>query len=533
MSAPVRARTDPVRLARRSGPSRRGSIAVLAIGALVVALASPSPAPVRGAANDTVHILAGAPTTFDPAAQGDVGSAAVTAQIYETLTAFDPSLVLRPALAGSWDVLDDGRRIVFHLRPGLVFSDGTPITAADVVRSWLRLIDPASPSPLASLMSDVVGASDFLHGSSTDPSTVGLHATGNDLEVRLTHPTSQFPTIVSGPSFGIVPPGTPDGRVGSGGYVLRTQSTTQVVLQANPRYWAGTPAIATVYLVNSLGGKNPVTAFAAGDLDYTPLSGYDASWIAYDPELGPSLRSVPSLSLEYLGFDVRQKPFDDVRVRQAFGLAVDWARLVRLASLGTSVPATSMVPPGIAGRSSGDFSQHADPAKARALLAAAGFPGGVGFPDVTYVSGGVDIDPGILRQLYDVLGITIHYETMDFGAYFSRLATNPPAMWSLGWVADYPGPNDFLGVLLGTGQTNDYGHWTSADFDAAIADAGAATDPAAILAAYERAEAVVHRDVPAIPLSNGSGWALARTGLLGATDNGLGLIRLAGLAWAP
>jgi oligopeptide transport system substrate-binding protein len=106
-------------------------------------------------------------------------------------------------------------------------------------------------------------------------------------------------------------------------------------------------------------------------------------------------------------------------------------------------------------------------------------------------------------------------------------------MWSLGWVADYPGPNDFLSVLLGTGQSNNYGHWSSAEFDAAIADAGATTDPATILAAYERAEAVVQRDAPAIPISNGSGWALARNGLLGASDNGLGFIRMAGLAWAP
>jgi ABC-type transport system substrate-binding protein len=383
-------------------------------------------------------------------------------------------------------------------------------------------------------MGDVVGANDFLHRVAADPSTVGLVASGtSDVEVRLSHPTSHFPAIVASPTFGIVPAGAPDGRVASGGYIVATKSSTEVVLQANQRYWAGTPAIATVHLVSSLGGKNPVAAFTAGDIDYTTLSGYDANWIAYDPDLGPSLRTVPSLSLEYLGFDVRQKPFDDVRVRRAFALAVDWSRLVNLASLGTSIPATSMVPPGIPGRSSRDFSQHADPTQAKALLTAAGFPGGAGFPTVTYISGGSGIDGGILAQLHDVLGITIRYETMEFGPYFVRLASDPPAMWSLGWVADYPGPNDFLGVLLGAGQSNNYGHWSSAEFDAAIAAAGAATDPASVLAAYERAEAVVQRDAPAIPISNGSGWALSRSGLLGASDNGLGFIRMAGLAWAP
>ena len=536
MSAWVSPETQPVRFAPRRLRSPWTWLALvlgLVIVATIVALGSPTTTPVQGAGSGTVSILSGDPTTFDPAGQSDVGTAAVTAQIYESLTAFDANLVLRPALAASWDVLDGGMRVVFHLRPGLAFSDGTPITAADVVRSWLRIVDPAHPSPLASLMGDVVGANDFLHGTTTDPSTVGVKASGADVEVRLTHPASQFPAIVASPTFGIIPTGTPDGKVASGGYVLDSKSDSEVLLRANTHYWAGTPAIATVHLVTSLSGASPLAAFANKDIDYTSLSGFDAEWIAYDPTLGPSLRTVPSLSLQYLGFDVRQKPFDDVRVRKAFALAVDWARIVNLASQGTSVPATSMVPPGIQGRSDRDFSQHVDTAQAKSLLAAAGYPDGKGFPTVTYISGGTGVDAGILRQLKDVLGVTIKYETMDFGDYFARLATDPPAMWSLGWVADYPGPNDFLGVLLGTGQSNDYGHWSSPEFDAAITEAGAATDPGAILAAYEKAEAVVQRDAPVIPLSNGSGWALARTGLLGAADNGLGFIRLAGLAWAP
>jgi oligopeptide transport system substrate-binding protein len=535
MSAWVSPETQPVRFAARRLRSPWIWLALvlgLALVGAIVALGSPAASQAPGASSGTVSILSGEPTTFDPAAQSDVGTAAVTAQIYESLTAFDANLVLRPALAASWDVLDGGTRVVFHLRPGLVFSDGTPITGADVVRSWLRIVDPTHPSPLASLMGDVVGANEYLHRTA-DPGAVGVTASGLDVEVRLTHPASQFPAIVASPTFGIVPAGTPNGRVASGGYVLDSSSDSEVVLQANSHYWAGTPAIATVHLVTSLNGASPIAAFANKDIDYTSISGYDAEWIGYDPTLGPSLRSVPSLSLQYLGFDVRQKPFDDVRVRKAFALAVDWARIVDLASQGTSVPATSMVPPGIQGRSDHDFSQHADPAQAKALLAAAGYPGGKGFPAVTYISGGTGIDAGILRQLKDVLGVTITYETMDFADYFARLATDPPAMWSLGWVADYPGPNDFLGVLLGTGQSNDYGHWSSPEFDAAITEAGAATDPGAILSAYEKAETVVQRDAPVIPLSNGSGWALARAGLLGASDNGLGFIRLAGLAWAP
>jgi oligopeptide transport system substrate-binding protein len=516
---------------RRVGKALLVVAALVALGGLAL---WPAPAAVRGAARDDVAILSSEPTSYDPAEQGDIGTAAVTAQIFEGLTAIDPGLNVRPALASSWDVSDGGRRVVFHLRPGLEFSDGSPLTAADVVRSWLRLIDPRNPSPLASLVVDVEGAEDYLRGRSRDPASVGLRASGSDVEVRLSHPEAEFTSVVAGPSFGIVPAGAAlDGRIGSGGYVLAQTSATEITLRANEHYWAGRPAIGTVRLVTSLRGRSPVDVFGEGDLDYGGISAFDARWIAYDPDLGPRLRAVPSLSVEYLGFDVRQRPLDDVRVRRAFALAVDWPRLVRLASTGDDLPASSMVPPGVPGRSDRDFGQQADPEQARELLAAAGYPQGRGFPDVTYLSGGTAIDDGIIRQLRDNLGVTVRYETMDFGPYFTRLAQDPPAIWSLGWTADYLGPNDFLGVLLGTGASNNYGHWSSAAFDKAITDAGAATDPAVARAAYDSAEEIVHAEVPVVPISYSSGWALSRDGLQGATQNGLGYLRMAGLTWAP
>ncbi len=511
---------------------------VLAAASLVLSLGgSLSPAHVR-AARDDVNVLAGDPATLDPAREGDAASAAVTAQLYETLTAFDPGLVLRPALASSWNSLDGGRRVVFHLRPGLTFSDGTPLTAQDVVRSWLRVIDPASPSPLASLMMDIEGAQAYVSGRERDPSLVGLSATGNDVTVTLVRPTD-FPSVVASPTFGIVPPSidgsgsSPGTFVASGGYRLAERTSTELVLEANDRYWAGRPAIGTARLLLDIGGRSPVEAFAAGDLDYAPISPYDASWIAYDRDLGPHLVDTPSLSTDYFGFDTSRPPFDDVRVRQAFALAVDWHRLVELSSQDASVtPATSMVPPGIPGRSTRDFTPAHDPARARQLLAEAGYPGGKGFPPIALLSGGYAYDQAVVAALRSALGVDIRLETMETGAYFDRLSADTPPFWSLSWVADYPSPNDFLGILLGTGSTSNYSHWSSPEFDAAIDAAVAATDPAIARAAYDRAQAIVQRDAPVIPVSYTSGSALVRDGLLGAGQNGLGILRLAGLAWS-
>jgi ABC-type oligopeptide transport system substrate-binding subunit len=147
------------------------------------------------------------------------------------------------------------------------------------------------------------------------------------------------------------------------------------------------------------------------------------------------------------------------------------------------------------------------------------------------MTSGGGFDEAIIAEMKRELGVTIQLETMGDG-YFDRLATEPPQMWTLGWVADYPGRNDFLGVLLGSGASSNYGRWSSTAFDAAIAEAGSATDPALASKAYDRAEGIVRDEVPVVPVTYSSGWALSRTGLLGATQNGLGIVRMAGLAWS-
>ena len=204
-------------------------------------------------------------------------------------------------------------------------------------------------------MADVEGATAYLRGTSTDPGSVGIRANGTTVEVRLTRPAADFPSIVSSATFAVVPPGVGTktealkpgaGFVASGAYILSAETATEMTLTANDHYWAGRPPIGTVHLLTTLKGKSPVQAFEDGDLDYSPIGDYDAAWIRYDRTLGPALRTVPSAAVSYYGFDASRPPFDDVRVRQAFAWAVDWKRIVTLAGGDLEVPATSMVPPG-------------------------------------------------------------------------------------------------------------------------------------------------------------------------------------------
>jgi len=538
------------------GPTSSGSrwrrivialVAIVAVAALVVHLlpAPLGPGPDRTSAassSGTVTVLAGEPQSIDPAHHGDLGSAQYVSQLFETLTAVGPGLNIRPALAKSWQVSDNGTKVTFALRDGLEFSDGSPLTANDVVHSWRRLFTPKDPSPLASLIAEVKGAQDLLTGKSSDTSTLGVSAPDDKtVVVDMLQGGGNLPTIISSAPFAVVKSDVGNGEfqpapgtmVGSGAYTLASVTSDTWTLKANPHYWAGKPAIGTVKMLLTINGQSPVDTFSSGTMDISPISFTDASWLAYDRQLGPSLREDPSLSVTYYGFETRKGPFADVRLRQAFAAAIDWRRLAALQDPLNSVTATGMVPAGMPGQPQGDFLPTFDVAKAKQLLAAAGYPDGAGLPTITFIGGGGGgSDSQIVAMLKANLGVTVQYQTMDFTAYQQRLATDPPDIWSLSWVADYPGPNDFLGVLLGTGSTANQGGWSNPDFDAAVAAGSSASDPATALAAYTKAEQIIADQAPVVPVSYGRSWSLVAKGLLGASQNGTGILRLAGLAWS-
>ncbi|HVM30209.1 MAG TPA: peptide ABC transporter substrate-binding protein [Candidatus Limnocylindrales bacterium] len=502
--------------------------------------ALPGIEPARVAAQDEpqARIVGGEPLTWDPARAGETTSVGVLAQVFETLTAFDAENQIRPALARSWSVAPDGRRIEFELRPEAQFSDGSPITGQDVVDSWFRLLDPARPSPLVSLLSDVRGANDYLVGSA-GRDAVGLRAEGNRVIVELRRPASYFLAVTGSPSLAVVPrqmwdvldtPLMPSGMVVSGAYLPTAQTDAGIRLEANPRYWAGPPALAAVQIVTDLGGVGAVSAFERGDVDYVQIGSWDASWIRYDRQLGPQLREVSDFVVHYYGFDTTRPPFDDGRVRLAFAQAVDWERL---AMLDDREPAMSMVPPGIPGGGDEDFKPPYDPDAARQLLADAGYPDGEGFPEVPLVTHGYGLEVAVATQLERELGISVPIEFREFGDYLELRRTDDRAhFWNVAWSADYPHAHDFLGLLLETGSASNEGQWSNAEYDALIAEAAATEDPDEQLRIYARAQAILRSEAPVVPVEYSSGWALSRNGLLGADPSGVGYIRFAGLAWA-
>lgn len=524
---------------RLSAPSIRdllraaGTLAVLLV-VLTVSLAC-TPAVGQNGAVD-VRIASSEPFTWDPAYAGDAGTASVLAQVFEGLTAFDAQSNVQPALAASWRADDDGRRMTFELRPGLTYSDGTPIAGQDVVDSWLRLIDPERPSPLASLLADVEGAVDYQAGR-IGPEGVGFRATGEEVIVELRRPAAYFLAVTASPSLAVVPPqmlGRLDDApptIVSGAYQPSIRNLGEIHLAANDHYWAGVAPLAEIDLVTDFDGRSGVDLFINGEVDFTGIGTADASWIKYDRGLGPQLRSTDSFSVTYYGFDTAAEPFDDAQVRLAFATAVDWRRMVDLAD---GVPATSMVPVGVPGRDEDDHVPAYDPDAARDLLAAAGYRGGAGFPPVTLATYGVGFEQTVADQLELNLGVSVQVEAREFQDYLEQVSTSTqPQMWTLAWIADYPHAHDFLGLLLESGSGSNVGGWSNADYDALIEQAAATADPDEQATFYARAQEILEQQAPVVPVAYGESWALSRDGLLGALESGVGLIRYAGLDWAP
>jgi ABC-type oligopeptide transport system substrate-binding subunit len=526
-------------MSRRSLPPRRLLALALVVGTAVVAAVASAPAPaVRGQSDVDLRVLGAPPLNWDPAQIGDATSASVVAQVFDGLTVLDAGNNVQPALASAWKVSEDGRHVDFTMRGGIRFSDGSAITAQDVVDSWFRVIDPRQPSPLVSLLADVAGVNDHLAGR-VDRSAVGLHAQADHVLVDLARPASYFVSVTSSPSLAVVPhsmfnafagANPPAEPVVSGAYKPSSMSDTTLRLEGNANYWAGSPRLATVEVVLDTNGKSPIDLFESGQLDYTTITQYDAAWAKFDSVLGPQLRQTPDLDVQYYGFDTRTPPFNDSRVREAFAKAVDWDRIV---TLGDGNPAHSMVPPGMPNFDNTDYRPTYDPAAARDLLKQAGFEGGAGFPEVALTSIGFGYEAAVAAELEQQLGIKVDVELYDFGDLLSLQQSGRHAQfWNQVWSADYPHQHDYLGLLLETGSASNDGGWSDAAYDAEIAAAAASTDATVQKQHYAAAQTILRDEVPVVPVEAFRGWALSRNGLLGALPDGAGIMRYAAMTWS-
>lgn len=515
---------------------RRVTRGAAVLTAVVFALSlGASGEPIR-AAGPPLRYLAGPAGTLDPAYISGAGDVQLLLQLYAGLTRLDETGEPYPSLAEGWAISDDGLTYEFQLRDGLRFSDGSPLVAEDVRRSWLRLLDPATGATAPDVLSVVDGATARLAGDA-DEDEVGISAPDDDtLIVRLRHPASYFLDIVATPATFVVPPNadatpdwqTPTDFVGSGPYVVTDVELADLVLQANGEYVAGPPPIDEIRWMAGLDLPDSVTAFSDGTIDLTQVSPGDATWIAFDQELGLRLHAAEPLTVSYFGFDTTRPPFDDARVRLAFALALDRAELVPLVDASFAQAAASLVPPAIW---PDGFSPEleADPDRARELLDEAGFTDRADLGTVVVNGSGLNVEPAA-AVWREELGVDIAVETMDFGNFLEVLELRPPHLYTINWIADYTSPHALYGLLLEPGAISNYGNWRDDEF-VRLLEAAAAAPEDEVGPAYDAVEAYVAEQAPVIPWSYDETWWLVADGLRGLGNLTIGLLDFGRVSW--
>lgn len=515
---------------------RRLTRGAAVVAAVAIALAGGAAGEPTRASGHPLRFLAGPVGTLDPAFIAAAADVQLLLQLYAGLTRLDETGEPYPSLAEGWEISDDGLTYEFQLRDDLEFSDGSPLVAEDVRRSWLRLFDPATRATAPDVLSVVVGATERLAGDA-DEDEVGIEAPDDDtLIVRLRYPASYFLDIVATPATFVVPRNadstatwqTVNRFVGSGPYVAAETDGPDLVLRANANYVAGPPPIAEVRWVGGLESSDPVTAFAEGSLDLTQVAPGDATWIAYDEDLGLRLHQAEPLTVSYFGFDTTRPPFDDARVRLAFALALDREELVPLADGSSSQPAGSLVPPAIWPEGF-EPELDADPERARELLDEAGYEDRAELGEIVVNGSGLNVEPAAAAWR-EVLGVDVAVETMDFGSFLEALEERPPHLYTVSWIADYTSPHALYGLLLEPGALSNYGDWRDDEF-VALLEAAAAAAEDDVGPAYDAVEAHVSTEAPVVPWAYDETWWLVADGLRGLGNLTIGLLDFGRVSW--
>ncbi|MBI5379693.1 MAG: peptide ABC transporter substrate-binding protein [Nitrospirae bacterium] len=447
------------------------------------------------------------PPTLDWSLATDSVSLTVISNLMEGLTEFDEQLNPRPNLAERWEILDNGRRYLFHLRKDAIWSDGRPVVAEEYEYSWKRLLDPKTAAEYAYFLYDVEGAEAFNNGTLADPERVGVKALGPLLlEVRLRKPVVFFPALVT---FPITFPQRPDliERYGeawtdpahlvvNGPFLLdRWWHEYKIELTPNPRYVKGRPAIDRIHLYMVQEGSVALTLYETGDLDVTAIP--PVAIPSYSRR--PDYVNAPVLRNNYVGFNVTKPPFHDPRVRRAFGHAIDRSIFPKILQ-GGELPATSWIPLGM-------FAHHPslglsfDPARAKALMAEAGYPEGKGFPSATLE---ISTDPvarliaeELQAQWKRHLGMQVAINTQEWKVFLKRVQQDPPPLFRLGWGADYPDPDNFMAMFT-SGSGNNHTRWLDERFDTLVARAAMEADRRRRQALYDEAQRLLLEETAAI-----------------------------------
>ena len=453
------------------------------------------------------------PPSLDWSLATDHVSFNVIANLMVGLTEFDKDLKPAPVIAKSWDLLDGGRKFVFHLRDDVQWSDGKKVRAQDFEYSWKRLLNPKTGSQYAYILFDIVNAQAYAEGKLKDPSAVGVQTPDeHTLVVTLRYPASYFLAITT---FEVTYPQRqdivekfenrwtePSNIVTNGPFRLAAwKHENEIDLSANSTYFLGKPAIDKVSMLMVNEKTTAVTMYEQGNLDFMD----DHSIPSLDkPRLSkmPGYKLVPQLRGEYYGFAVDRKPFDNPKLRQAFAMAIDRAVFPKILQ-GGQTPATSWIPPGMLAHNP-KIGLPFNPNEAKRLLSEAGYPDGKGLPPIVLGYNTLDDNKLVAEAVQGMwqknLNVVVNIENQEWKVYLKKLQTDPFVVHRAGWGADYPDPDNFM-KLFTSNSGNNHGRWKNPKYDQLLDRAAQEQDPAKRTQLYDEAQRMLtESDAAIVPL---------------------------------
>ncbi|HLW01094.1 MAG TPA: peptide ABC transporter substrate-binding protein [Ktedonobacterales bacterium] len=538
-----------------------------------------------------IHVASFDKLVLDPANVADIYSASVTDAIYSGLVTTDRNLNVIPDLASSWEVSPDGRTYTFHIRPNLHFSDGSPLTAQNFAYGIDRALSPSvcvpvygagcAPYAYPGYLGHIVGASARVSG--TLPSLIGnggglIVQDAQTLVIKLDKPIAYFLEALTYPTSFPVEKALVD-KYGnnyashndwtahldeggdSGPFILKSHNTTEITLIPNP-YWYG-PKITLKEIVRPFVADQTTAydGYRQGKYDYSevPSQEYQA---ARDQD---DFHEVGLLQTAYVGINQAATPLNNLELRQALALAVNKQLIADRVLNGSAYPTNHIVPQGMPGFYDGLTAPGIDSRTVTGDVDTAQklikdfFTrnpqyGGNLTISLAFANDDTDIVrvEQALKAMWETVlsgvtitgnvksSVTIKEEGMSFqdlvGAVLGPTVGNKTGalqMWMIGWIADYPDPQDWLSLQFSKSSNNNASNYQDgAGFtaQALMSKADVEQDPAQRMSLYHEAEQQLINDVAWLPYSQPKGIWRIRTYIQGFNPSALGL--LTDLDWA-
>jgi oligopeptide transport system substrate-binding protein len=470
------------------------------------------------------------PETIDPALNSAVDGGNMILHAFETLLSVDSENKIVPGQAESFDVSEDGLTYTFHLRKGLKWSDGTPLTANDFVYSWKRLADPKTAAPYAGDMLGYVKGYDEAAAGNLD--ALGLSAPDeNTFVVELSAPCVYFSKLVTHGSMVPVEKATveangdqwtlkPETYVSNGPLkMIEWVPGSHITFAKNENYWdADKVTLNTLKFVLMEDGNAAYSAYQTGEV----------SMIKTVPtEEVPGLKGKEDFHVEpimgtyYLDFQNQKEPFNNPDVRMALSLAIDRDYVANTVMQGTYMPATNFVGPGISDAEPGSFfedetkklngkdffdlkNHDADVAKAKELLAKAGYPDGQGFPTIEYMINDSGYHKPVAEYLQscwkEVLNINVDIKVVEWATFTPTRRAGDYQVARDGWVYDYDDPSNMLNLMMASSGNNN-AKYSNPELDKLLNEANTTADEKEHYSKLHEAENMILKDAAIAPVA--------------------------------